>query len=311
MHASHPTRRQFLAGAAVAAIAPTPVEPTRSEPIGAGDHRLSLSHEGLDRPYVIHVPAGLNFDRPVPLVLALHPIASDGAFMAKFCRLDTTADREGFVVVYPGGSGRGMARTWNAGGVGNLAADDVGFIDRLIDELSQRLPVDADRVYATGMSNGGMMCYRLASELSERIAAIAAVSGTMAVESIRPTRPVPVIHFHGTSDRVVPIGGPSAAIPGFVRFLSVADTVTRWVEANGCPAEPSTQSTAAEPPGLNVRRAVYGPGRRGAEVVLYTMEGAGHVWPGVTKSGPFLGTGAPNVPANELIWEFFRRHPRV
>ena len=113
-------------------------------------------------------------------------------------------------------------------------ADDVKFVGSLLDDLATVVNVDPKRVYATGMSNGGMMCYRLAAELSDRIAAIVPVAGTMAIDEAKPKRPVPVMHFHGTADRIVPFGGPRNGTPKFLTFKSVKETIKIWGEINGC-----------------------------------------------------------------------------
>ena len=163
---------------------------------------------------------------------------------------------------------------------------------------------------ASGCSMGGMMCYRLAAELSERIAAIAPVAGTLAIETIAPKRPVPVMHFHGTADRMVPYTPPNARTQRFLRFKSVEDTVQTWARINGCPREPTT----TELPDIahddtKVTRTAYGPGKDGSEVVLFIIEGGGHPWPGQEPPVRFIGKSTKNMSANELIWEFFLKHP--
>src|SRR5205823_9528672 len=136
---------------------------------------------------------------PSPVVLALHSAAMNGSMMARFTGLSEKSDQAGFVVVYPNGTGTtSLFLYWDAGGVRGKVSDDVGYVAKLLDDLATVVNVDPKRVFAAGMSNGAMMCYRLAAELSDRIAAIAAIAGTMAIEDCRPRRPVPVIHFHGT-----------------------------------------------------------------------------------------------------------------
>ena len=160
------------------------------------------------RTYIVHIPKGYDPKKPAPVVLALHGAAMNGSMMVWFTGLNKKSDKAGFIVVYPSGTGTGPFLTWNAGGFkGKMAegkADDVAFIGKLLDDLGTVVKVDEKRVYACGMSNGGMMCYRLAAELSDRIAAIAPVAGTIAIDESKPKRPVPVIHFHGTKDTFVP-----------------------------------------------------------------------------------------------------------
>ena len=138
--------------------------------------------------------------------------------------------------------------TWNAGGFQGKEGkpDDVAFIAKVLDDLATVVNVDPKRVYVTGMSNGGMMCYRLAAELSDRIAAIAPVAGTMAIDNYHPKRPVPVMHFHGTADKLVPFGGPGSGTPKFLGFKSVEDTIKICAKANGCPEEAEGREAARQ-----------------------------------------------------------------
>jgi polyhydroxybutyrate depolymerase len=235
----------------------------------------------------------------------------NASLMAGFCGLSEKADRSGFVVVYANGTGSTpLLRYWDAGGVRGRVSDDVGYVARLLDDLATVVNVDPKRVFAAGMSNGAMMCYRLAAELSDRIAAIAAVAGTMAIEECRPRRPVPVIHFHGTRDGLVLYGGPDERTPPNIKFLSVDDTIRAWVRLNGCPDVPIAETLpdhASE--GTTVRRKSYGPGKDGAEVVLYVIEGGGHTWPGREPRVRLLGKSTRDISANDLMWEFFQKHP--
>ena len=170
--------------------------------------------------------------------------------MAKFCGLSEKADQAGFIAVYANGTGStSLFLYWDAGGVRGRVSDDVGYVARLLDDLATVVNVDPKRVFATGMSNGAMMCYRLAAELSDRIAAIAAVAGTMAIENCQPRRPVPVLHFHGTKDGLVLFDGPDERIPKNLKFLSVEDTIRAWVKVNGCPPTPVITALPDRPPG--------------------------------------------------------------
>lgn len=282
-----------------------------ADPPTPGDHIRSLMVGDQDRPYTIHIPPSYDPKMPTPVVLALHSAAMNGATMARFCGLNQKADCSGFVVAYPNGTGSTpLFLYWDAGGVRGRASDDVGYVAKLLDDLATVVNVDPRRVYATGMSNGAMMCYRLAAELSDRIAAIAPVSGTMAIETCRPRRPVPVLHFHGTKDGLVLFGGPDERIPKNLKFSSAEDSVRAWAKADGCPEMP----VVAEMPniaddGTTVQRKTYGPGRGGSEVILYVIEGGGHTWPGREPPIPFLGKSTRDISANDLIWDFFQKHP--
>ena len=156
-----------------------------------------------------------------------------------------------------------------------------------------------------------MLCHRLAAELSDRIAAIAPVSGTMAIEACRPHRPVPVLHFHGTKDGIVLFDGPDDRTPKDVKFLSVDDSARAWAKANRCPETPSVAVLPdCVDDGTTVTVKTYGPGKDGSEVVVYVIEGGGHTWPGRQPRLTLLGKSTREISANDLIWEFFQKHPR-
>jgi len=281
------------------------------EPLIAGDHTRTLTVGGQKRTYLVHVPKGYDPKKPTPVVLALHGAAMNGPMMVWFSGLNTKSDDAGFVVVYPSGTGTGPFLTWNAGGfTGKMAegkADDVAFIGKLLDDLGIVVTVDQKRVYATGMSNGGMMCYRLAAESSDRIAAIAPVAGTIAIEESKPKRPVPVIHFHGTKDTLVPFEAAKGK-QGFMKLKGVEESVQAWVKLNGCDEKAKADTLSKDGDEMTVTRKTYGGGKDGAEVVLVVVKGGGHTWPGKEPPVGFMGKSAKNVSANDLMWEFFQKH---
>jgi len=285
------------------------------EPLGPGDHFRTVAVDGRERSYSVHVPPNYDATKPTPVVLAFHGAATNGPVMMISSDLSTKADEAGFLVVYPNGSGKGnLMLVWNSGGLraphAKRLPDDVAFVERLLDDLATVVHVDPKRVYATGMSNGGMMCYRLAAELSDRIAAIAPVSGTMAVDSWRPKRPVAVIHFHGTEDKLVPYNGPDKKIEKVMSFRSVGETIRMAARFNGCPRKPDIRRVPnTHDDNTAVTKTAFGPGREGAEVILYTIEGGGHTWPGRPWPVPWLGKTTRDISANDLIWEFFQKHP--
>jgi polyhydroxybutyrate depolymerase len=284
-------------------------------PLNPGDHIRKLQVDGRTRSYLVHVPPKLDPKQPMPVVLAFHGAMTNGPIMAFSSGLSAKADEAGFIVVYPNGTGKGdMFLVWNAGGWHGPKAeelpDDVKFVTALLDDLAKVVIVDPRRIYATGMSNGGMMCYRLAAELSQRIAAIAPVSGTMAVEKCRPRRPVPVMHFHGTDDKLVPFEGPAQRTAKVLAFKSVEETIRTWAKIDGCPRKPKiTKLPHKADDGTSVERKTYGPGKEGAEVILYVIHGGGHTWPGRKWPVPWLGTTTKDISASDLMWEFFKRHP--
>jgi polyhydroxybutyrate depolymerase len=265
-------------------------------------HRLTV--DGTQREYRVHVPQGYAPPRAAPVVLNFHGGGGDAALQMRRSRLNAVSDSEGFLAVYPEGTPSRLGRTWNAGGCCGEArrenVDDVRFVAALLDDLASRYCTDARRVYATGMSNGAMLAYHLACDLSERIAAIAPVAGALVDESCNPSRPVAVLAFHGTADRVVPYGGGNALgtpVP------SVARTIELWIARNRCPTTPSSVT----PQGMVTCRT-YGPCAQGTAVVQCTVEGGGHTWPG--GAPPLLrGATTSDVSASAAIWEFFQAHP--
>ena len=276
-----------------------------------GDHIRTLKVDGRDRSYLVHIPKKYDGKTPTAVVLALHGAAMNGPMMSVFCGLSKKAEEAGFIAVYPGGTGMGVFLTWNAGGrTGEDRADDVAYIRAALDDLGSVVKVDPKRVYATGMSNGGMMCYLLAAELSDRIAAVAPVAGTMVIEKVDPKRPVPLIHFHGTADTFVTFNGPGKGTPRFIHFKSVEDSIKTWVKIDGCKEKPEIVELPDKAnDGTTIERKTYGHGKDGAEVVLVVIKGGGHTWPGEKPLVDFIGKSTQNISANDMIWEFFQKHP--
>jgi polyhydroxybutyrate depolymerase len=283
-------------------------------PIQPGDHMRKLTVDGRERSYLVHVPPKCDAKMATPVVLIFHGAGMNAAMTVPFTGMSKKSDEAGFIAVYPNGTGIDPFLTLNAGGrKGELAqhsADDVKYVAHLLDDLANVVNVDPKRVFATGMSNGGMMCYRLAAELSDRIAAIAPVAGTMAIDGAKPKRPVSVLHFHGTSDKLVPVDGPGTGTPKFLTFKSVAESIRIWCEIDQCPPSPAVvQFPNRSDDGTTVTQKTYGPGKDGTEVVLVEIEGGGHTWPGQKPAFGILGKSTLDVSANDLIWQFFQKHP--
>lgn len=276
--------------------------------------RIELDGDDAGRYYYAYVPQG----EALPLVLAFHGGGSTPLDMARFCHLAEVAQRHQFAVVFPSGSGPSPEYlTWNAGICCGHASrrdvDDVGFAGRLLEHLIARYPLDTARVYATGMSNGGMFAYRLAAELPTRIAAIAPVAGCLGVDPARLPRVVPVLHVHGTLDQFVPYtGGGGARSLRQVDFRSVRESLTRWSQTCGLAAlDPQYVEL---PHGerlwgdadLSAHRAVYARSEGMDQVVEIRITGGGHTWPGEAPPWCFLGPTLLGLPAGELIWQFFQ-----
>ena len=289
--------------------APSNVEPKTLTP---GDHTRTLFMGEQERTYLVHIPKSYDPNKPSPVVLALHGAAMNGSMMVWFSGLTKKSEEAGFIVVYPSGTGTGPFLVWNAGGFNRKRSegkpDDVAFINKLLDDLGTLVKIDDKRVYACGMSNGGMMSYRLAAELSDRIAAIAPVAGTIAIEKIKPNRPVPVIHFHGTKDTLVSFEGRKGNENSFMRLKSVEESIQTWVKINGCDETPKTETISKDGDKLKVTRTNYVNGKDGSEVVLIVIEGGGHTWPGQQPPVGFIGKSTKDISANDIMWEFFQRH---
>ena len=295
---------QLLSVLAATAAAPS-LEP--------GDHPRTVEVAGQQREYLVHVPKCPVPETGWPVVLVFHSFGMDARKIASFTGMNGKADQAGFVAVYPQGTGSGIVRVFNAGVVkGQLAEalpDDVAMVSQLLEELASVVRIDPRRVYATGMSNGAMMCYRLAAELPERIAAIAPVAGTMGKDLAAPNRPVPVMHFHGTADQVVPFDGPPAETSDSFFFKSVEDTIRFWVEVNQCLPTPSVRDEPdASDDGTRVQRIAYQSAAGETRVVLFKIERGGHTWPGRKPPPLILGKSTHDVSANDLMWEFFQQH---
>ncbi len=278
---------------------------------------------GLKRTYVIHVPSSSDKTRRVPLVIALHGGGGTGRRMESLTLggLNKLSDREGFVVVYPDG----IEQHWNDGRAEvkyrahRENIDDVGFLSALIDRLAEGANIDKRRVYVTGVSNGAMMSNRLACELTGRITAIAPVAGNMPYDLVSrcaPSKPVPVLMISGTEDPMMPWAGGEAHFLRlkFGKVLSVPETIKFWRMHNHCaPAPASTWEPDTDPQdGTRVRKEVYAGCETGAEVILYAVEGGGHAWPRGHRYLPerLIGKTSRDIDANELIWDFFKRHGR-
>jgi polyhydroxybutyrate depolymerase len=264
---------------------------------GAG----TLIVDGRERHYRVRVPEGVA--GRLPVVLVLHGGGGNGRQVEQQTGMSVAAHEAGFIAVYPEGTGRTSLLTWNAGDCCGYAqrenVDEVAFVSALLDEVFADYPADPARVYVTGMSNGAMMAYQLACELSDRIAGIAPVAGALNVTPCRPTRPVPVLAIHGTADEVVPYEGgpPTRQLPGGETWAntSVADSVGFWAKHNECTSTPEV--TEAD----SVTVTDYGP----CHVVLYTVKDGGHAWPGGTQPRSAADRVPPTPDATRVILNFF------
>ncbi|RLI54115.1 MAG: phospholipase [Candidatus Thorarchaeota archaeon] len=290
-------------------------------------HIRSITHGGLERTYRIHIPPSFNKTIQMPLVLVLHGGGGTAEGMEEQLTLggfNNLSDKKGFIVVYP----NGIEKRWNdcrkniSYRTHQEKIDDVGFISTLIDNITEEFNINPGRVYVTGMSNGAMMSYRLACEISEKIAAIAPVTGAIPEDIISqcsPSKPVSVIAISGTDDPLVPWeGGDIKSLflhKPLGKVLSVPDSVNYWAIHNNCSPMPNITWLPDLDPrdDTRVRREVYGEGDEGTKVILYAIEGGGHTWPDGLQylSESLIGKTCHDINANEVIWEFFTESERV
>ncbi len=289
-------------------------EGAKETDLAVGDISGFLEHQGFTRTYLLHLPYGYDGTISYPLLFAFHGGGGDGQGMERLTHLNRIADKNGFIVVYPDG----LNNNWNDGRPEiNPEVDDLGFVSALIDKLKGEYRIDENRIYSTGISNGGMFSYRLACHLSDRIAAVAPVAALLG-ENLSKTcshpKPIPIMIIMGTEDPLVPWNGGEIKAPGRSRgwVLSEAATVSFWVRVNGCSPSPEVSYLPDHSPndGTRVRRELYGGGRDNTDVILLVVEGGGHTWPGGLQylGERVIGKTCRDFDASEAIWEFFSRH---
>jgi len=258
--------------------------------------------------------------KPTPVIITYHGGGGNPESMVRLSGLNEKSEQAGFMVVYPFGTGRleDHMLTFNGGECCGFAMqnkiDDVAFTRALLDDLATVTSLDPQRVFATGLSNGGIMSHYVASELSDRIAAIAPVGGPLMMEACHPHRAVSVIHFHGMNDEFAPfIGGfgkGALGRAGITEFRSVEHTIQSWIKANGCKSEPEVIALPDKADdGMKCTRKTWSGGKDGSEVVLIEIENGGHTWPGKEPIVALLGKSTKDISANDLMWEFFQKHP--
>ena len=264
----------------------------------------TIVSSGRKRTYILHVPGSYDRTRPTPLVISMHGAAGWPAQQMDMSQWNRQADEHGFIVVYPSGIEGEGPRLWRVGEEPGLTRD-VRFISELIDKLEAAYNIDPTRVYANGLSNGGGMAFVLSCRLSDRIAAVGMVAAAQTLPWTWCTehRPVPMIAFHGTADRIIPYkGGRSPIAPD--QFPSVPTWTANWARRNQCETKPAESAVAAD-----VTRIEYRNCAHGAAVVLYRVQGGGHSWPG-GKPLPesIVGPTSRSIDATSLMWAFFREH---
>ncbi len=300
---------------------------SRDKRVGPGSHTLAIAVNGLERTYIVHVPATYRPQTPSPLVIMLH----GGGGTARAAMWETEwaakADKEGFLAVFPNAMARNSAQRssfagnpqlWNDGSnrfyPGRKAPDDVGFIAAMLDDLAARFTLDERRVFLTGFSNGASMSFRVGAELSDRIAAIAPVAGALWFDPPKFRHPVSMCYITGTAD---PLNLIEGGVPKLATGASdsvrakpkpaVRDSILKWAKALGCPG---TAASTSDTNGM--RRETYSVCMGTAEVVYIAVDGLGHTWAGGKSFLPesMVGKASNRIRATDVIWEFFQKHAR-
>lgn len=265
----------------------------------------TLVSSGITRRYLLYVPARHDSSKPAPLVISLHPAASWPSAEMRISGWNRLADQHDFLVVYP--AGRDFPQVWPMSP--KDAAIDAQFISDLIDQLQSIHRIDPARIYVDGISNGGAMAFAVSCRLPSRIAAVGAVAAAEAIDFdwCGAAAPVPMMAFHGTADHVAPYGGGTSGDPVNPRqFPAIRDWVARWARRNHCAHTPV--ETGVTP---KVRRLSYPDCPDNADVVLYTVDGGGHTWPGEDDLAEWIvGPATHEISATQLLWEFYMQHPR-
>lgn len=284
------------------------------------DYSGSLISAGLQRTYTVHLPAAYTKSLSWPLVIILHGGGGEGKQMDALTGFNAEADVAGFIAVYPDA----VEHNWNDGrgnpGIRSqaLGIDDVSFISSLIDRLENDLNINKKMIYVTGISNGAMMSHRLGSELSAKIAAIAPVAGNVP-EKMKPdwspVRPLSVLIINGTDDPLVPFNGGEVTFFSLKRgrVVSVSETVKFWVANSGCAAVPGVYQLPDidREDGTTTTVESYNICSEGVEIILYTVKGGGHTWPGGLQylNESLIGRTSRDFKATATIWQFFKKHP--
>ena len=264
----------------------------------------SITHDGIERDYILYVPEIYDGSTAVPLVLNFHGFGSSASQQMFYGDFRDIADTEGFLLVHPEGTTFIGNQFWNVGFPGiSSTIDDVGFTEALIDELATLYTIDLDRVYATGMSNGGFMSFLLACQLSEKIAAVASVTGSMTRDTFDDCNaqlPTPVLQIHGTEDDVVLYNENNLSLP-------IPDVISYWVDHNNCETTPTTTTLpdVDVSDGSTIEHSVYEDGDNGITTEHMKVIGGGHTWP-----GSVINTAGTNqdIDASMEIWLFFSRY---
>jgi len=264
----------------------------------------TLMHDGIERSYIIYLPGNYTGDEAVPLVFNFHGYTSNAGEQQVYGDFRALSEENGFIIVHPQGTEFQGSTHWNVGDwTGGSTVDDIGFTDALLDDLIANYNIDEDRVYSTGMSNGGFFSYLLACQLSDRFAAVASVTGSMTpstTANCNATHPTPIMEIHGTADTTVPYDGNAFMDP-------IEDVMAFWVDFNGLDTEPSVEmlEEVSTLDGSSVEHYVYTNAENTLTNEHFKVIGGAHTWP--SASFFFPGTNY-DINASVEIWKFFDRY---
>ena len=253
----------------------------------------SIVHNGVNREYVLYIPNSYDGTSSVPLMLNFHGFGGSASDYMQEADMRSLAEANTFILIYPQGSCLDGLSHWNACPIGEdnkSDADDFGFVEAMITEISSQYNVDMERIYAAGYSNGGMMAYGLANYKSDLVAAVASVSGVMLECTGSTGHPMAVVHLHGTSDGVLPYNGSSD-------WSSVQSTLDYWINFNNTITTPTVSNDNSG--GMLIEHYVYDQGDSSVSVEHYKFIGGEHVWFSNTYQGQ---------DASELVWNFVSRY---
>ena len=253
----------------------------------------TLVHDGINREYILYVPNSYDGTSSVPLLLNFHGFGGSASEFINDADIRAEAEANTFILVYPQGSCLDGVPHWNPCPIdadNKSSADDLGFVEALVDEISSQYTIDLERIYAAGYSNGGMMAYGLANYKSDLIAAVASVSGSMLDCLGDTSHPMPVLHLHGTSDGVI-------AYEGSNDYNPVQSTLDYWTNFNNTVSIPTINEDSSG--GMTIEHYVYGQGDNSVSVEHYKYVGGDHVWFNATYQGSN---------ASKLVWNFMSKY---
>ncbi len=282
----------------------------------SGDMTMSVEVDGIEREYFVHIPEGYNSEELFPVVFVLHGGGGNAEKLGRYTGFTKLADQEKFIVVYP----QGYDKHWNDGrkNIKSKAHEedinDIKFFNEMIKALNLLFKIDESRIYAVGISNGAMMSFRIACELSDKFAAIAAIAGSCpeVLSECTPENPISILIINGTDDPLVPFHGGNVKVFKKTRgkILSTMETIKKFVLYNECGIKPVNfyDIDTVKDDDMIVHVQEYKNEKTGVEVVLYKIEGGGHTWPGKKQYAPKFMIGKTNkdIDATEVIWNFFK-----